>query len=252
MAWESATEGKETFMRFSMSPATGLAMLALACPLAALSAPLTVQNFSFESGNLAITQFPQGAFSNLVPLTNPTGGTLDHWTAIDTTAGNYIGGYDPVPGNSNNWTFLWETGNVVGYAQSLGGGAQQAGLSQVLGDLVAGNMVYTLRVDVGRRSFTLNTWNYSIELWADGVLLGSQFGFPGMGANSAATDTLTVITGAGHPQIGEPLEIRLMTNGNITEAFFDNVRLDASPVPEPGTWALAAAGLLLSRLLRKR
>jgi hypothetical protein len=223
----------------------------LAC-VPILAGPVTVLNSSFETANLAITIYPQGPFSQIVPGTPDFGGTVANWTAINTTPGNYIGAYDPTPGG-NNWSFTWETGNNVGYVQSLGTGATNAGLSQILSAVLTANTTYTLQVDVGRRTFTLPVWNYSIELWANGVQLGSAFNFPGMTANSVNVETLSVTIGASHAQMGQALQIRLMTNGNNTEAFFDNVRLDASPtIPEPGTYGLFALGAGLCGVRRLR
>ncbi|MEK6236955.1 MAG: PEP-CTERM sorting domain-containing protein, partial [Planctomycetales bacterium] len=63
--------------------------------------------------------------------------------------------------------------------------------------------------------------------------------------------------GDSHPQLGQALEIRLFNLNQMDlpdpgiEVDFDDVRLDATPIPEPSSWLLlwgAALGLGLRRL----
>ena len=72
-----------------------------------------------------------------------------------------------------------------------------------------------------------------------------------------ATWTLEYLTGAAPPNLGQPLRIELHSNG--AQSLFDNVRLDAVLVPEPGTLSLFslascvfAAGMFRSRSRTKR
>jgi hypothetical protein len=213
------------------------------------AANLVVPNGSFETATLPINP-GWGTYSNLVPGTSPTGGTVANWTAINTTPGNNIGAYDPDLGYPN-WSFTWEDGNNMGFAQSFGAGANNAGLSQILPYILTADTTYTLGSLVGRRQFTPGVWNYSIELWAGGVQLGSAANLV-LATDAAGSDSLIVNIGSAHAQLGQALEIRLMTNGFGTEAFFDRVTLDASPTPEPATWAMMGTGLGLAFIGARR
>ena len=134
--------------------------------------PLVVPNGSFEVATLPIN-FGYALANQLVPGTNPNGGTLADWTALNLTPGNYIGAYDQQFFGHPNWSFAWEDGNNGAYVQALGIGAINAGLSQILPYILTADTTYTVGATVGRRIFTLPVWNYSIELWAGGVQLVS-------------------------------------------------------------------------------
>jgi hypothetical protein len=58
---------------------------------------------------------------------------------------------------------------------------------------------------------------------------------------------MTYTTGAAPAGLGDPLRIELTTDTNV--GWFDNVTLDAAPVPEPSSAALLAG---LSALLFRR
>lgn len=160
-------------------------------------------------------------------------------------------------------------GIAFNYAHTGGGG--EYGFRQVLSTTLEEGMTYTLQVEIGNIGsgysqsedyFELSGFpGYQVELWAGDVLLASD-------NNSLAglipdgqfgTSTVTFTPTAGQEGLGDSLEIRLI-NLNVVdpahassdlEVDFDNVRLDASAVPEPGV-----AGLLLlgagAALLRRR
>ena len=112
--------------------------------------------------------------------------------------------------------------------------------SQVLPyNLTAGHL-YTLTVDVGYQQAsscsTCTSWNYEIELLAGWNLLNA---YSGTGtAGEWDTASLTYLASAS----GGPLEIRLGASGK--RSHFDNVRLNNTAVPEPGTLMLLGSGLL--------
>lgn len=229
-----------------------LPLILCALPLVSIpaaAAPVLIQNASFEIATLPINA-GWGVYSNLVPLTFPTGGTLAGWGPTNLTQGNSIGAYNPELGYPN-WAFAWEDGDNMGYAQAFGNGATNAGLIQILTATLQPNTTYTLSSMIGRRLFTTTPWNVSIELFANGDLLGSSINTT-LGSNSVVTESFSVTIGASHPELGQQLEIRLMTNGNASEAFFDDVRLDATAIPEPGTCLFVSAGLAFITLRLRR
>lgn len=221
--------------------------LLLSTAACALAVPVTILNPSFETATLSLG-FGYANASQINGVNPTNGGTLANWTPLGAANPDYwFGALDPLSNSHPNWTFTWETGNNIAYVQQLSNSAGNIGLTQTLVDTLQPNTAYTLQVDVGRRLFTLPTWNYSVELWAGSTQLASAFSNPGMTANSVALETLSFITGNTHSAMGQALQIRLMTNGARTEAFFDNVRLDATGVPEPSTWALVGLTLLFLR-----
>lgn len=117
-------------------------------------------------------------------------------------------------------------------------------ISQVLGATLTADTSYTLQVDVGDRADTPFPV-YSVGLYAGGVLLAEDPGLLLPPNGTFLTSTVTFLALVGNPNLGQPLEIRLANNGVQTN--FDNVRLEAldvAAIPEPGTCALVAMGLL--------
>jgi len=67
--------------------------------------------------------------------------------------------------------------------------------------------------------------------------------------------TVEFTTGATHPQMGMNLGIRLINLNNIDsgiEVNFDDVRLDATVVPEPSMALLASCGMAVFCFARRR
>jgi hypothetical protein len=208
---------------------------------------LTIQNPGFETGNL--TQVGNGTFSQLISGSTifAAGGTLANWTASSTTTNAAAGGFAPSAGG-NNWTSTWWSGNNIGYLQISSAGT--VSLSQTLTDSLQNNTVYNLSALIGRRAFTPSL-NYSLELFAGSALLISASNLA-LASNSFGTDTATYSSGSSNPLAGQSLKIVLQstgTNNVFTEAFFDNITLNATgtvtSVPEPGTLVLGAIGLSL-------
>jgi hypothetical protein len=215
------------------------------------AAPVSILNPSFESANLPLVG--NGTFSQLIAGSTifASGGTLDGWMAGANTSNSAAGGFAPSPGG-NNWTSSWWQGSNVAYVQLSGPGV--VSLGQALPDTLQNDTMYTLTVDVGRRIFTPN-FSYEIQLYAGTTLVASASNLT-LASNSFGTDAAVYSSGSNNALAGQNLGIVLtaFTNGaTFTEAFFDNVRLDAvsaSAIPEPGTIGLVLSGLAVATLRR--
>lgn len=145
------------------------------------------------------------------------------------------------------------------------GGQGEYGIEQRLTDRFQPHTIYTLQVEIGDIAsgtamsgefFPLDGFSgYRAELTADGatiaednntlasVLTDGQF----------ATSTIEFVTGASPPDA--EIGIRLVNLNDVDPDFpfsdlevdFDHVRLDATPVPEPGVMPIALAMLALRR-----
>lgn len=120
-------------------------------------------------------------------------------------------------------------------------------ISQPLSDLLAADHVYTLTVDAGNRYQNYIAGRtfpeYSIELLAGGVVLSPDtLTLPNPDYGYFETATLTYFAASDDPLLGQPLKIRLISNG--IQASWDNVRLSNAAVPEPATLLLLGSGLL--------
>ena len=204
-----------------------LVLVSTTSPAFANSIP--IQNFSFETTN---------------PLTIPCGtgcaynnGPIPGWT----TTGGQQGTWQP----SSAYFTSVPDGSLVAYSN---GGT----ISQTLSASLAANTLYTLSVAVGNRlDAVVNNLatTYIIQLFAGNTLLNSITGsnttiplgtFMDVSFNYLAGVTLP----AGN------LSIVLSSVG--PQSVFDNVRLDATSVSEPGSLTLLAAGLGLALFMIRR
>jgi hypothetical protein len=156
--------------------------------------------------------------------------------------------------------FLWP------YAPHLADAGKPAGIQQTLAANLQANTQYTLTLQIGNIAveppppyvaFDLNGFpGYRIELLAGGVLLAADNDTLDPAEGTFALSTTTFVTGAAHPQLGQALTIRLInlnTPNSGIEVNFDDVRLEAVPVPEPSTIAMGFAAVLAVGLhLRRR
>ncbi|MEM7390743.1 MAG: thrombospondin type 3 repeat-containing protein [Verrucomicrobiota bacterium] len=206
------------------------------------AAPIPIANPGFEQPTLS-----DGFFTGTPPawsngLYNPP--TV--WLSVNASAGVYnpdpSAGYGGIAPEGSNMA-------VTAAHPSF-----DSGLSQVLSSNLQADMRYELSVRVGN-PFGFNggpSTDYRVELLAGGVLLASDSGLPPPDDSFFATSSLVFFSGPAPAQLGQPLEIRLLTQTLPTFALvdFDDVRLDAvpggdinPPMPDPMTFASSSNSL---------
>jgi len=205
------------------------------------AASIFIANHSFE---VPIAPLRGDGFytdnSNPVPISNwfnahsgsAHQGVLDPTKSQNLTGNDLFYNLQPVP-----------HGNQVAYSN---GGT----IAQELSAVLQPNTRYTLGVYVGRRN-TLAFLGNSIRLMAGNTELAFESGNPAAGTFEHVTVSYT--SGSSGPLIGQQLKIYLSSFGIQTN--FDNVTLDASPIPEPSAiLGLLGFGLLgiASTLKQKR
>jgi hapalindole H/12-epi-hapalindole U/12-epi-fischerindole U synthase len=237
-----------------------LRLLPLAlCLATAHAAPLTIQNAGFETPFLANNTFN-------VASPGPSGwsayGTINHNNrsigAINPTGSTLYPGGAP-EGRNAGVVFLMDNANNQSQFAGI-----ESGLVQTLAATLQTNTRYTLTVEVGNMAndsaTTNNAFNftgfpgYRIDLLAGGQVLASDNNTLLPAEGTFLTSQVELSIGASHVLAGQALGIRLV-NLNAApgiEVNFDNVRLDATAIPEPA----AAAGLFgsatLALALRRR
>ncbi len=119
-------------------------------------------------------------------------------------------------------------------------------ISQVLSDNLLANTDYTLQVGIGNRNDSTGFVGYQIQLLAGGVLLAQDNNSLSPTPGSFVTSTVNFSTSSSDPNLGQALEIRLVSLG--IQSNFDNVLLDAetteTAVPEPQSMFLLGLSLI--------
>lgn len=175
---------------FSMAfPLHGLA-------LQAQGIPISVVNASFEDPVLA-----DGAISDAAP----------GWAV---TAGGGDGIFNPTAVHYPPAGMAPDGENVA-----FNNGTD---ISQILTEVLEANTCYELRVLVGRRA-DLPFPGYRIELWAGGVVLASESSPSPATPGSFVTAVARYTTDTAPAELGQPLEIHLISNG--IQVNFDHVVL---------------------------
>lgn len=140
----------------------------------------------------------------------------------------------------------------------LGLGSTAFNLFQNVGTVSAGT--YTLTYDVGDL-IGYATGGYQVLLVAKSGSTATTLGTDNNSQSPIAPGqfkpgSLSVTVPAGDPKIGQTLAIRLIALGGSTSsgtyAFFDDLKLQQTPVPEPGTFALLGLGAFLALATRWR
>jgi hypothetical protein len=115
-------------------------------------------------------------------------------------------------------------------------------ISQTLSEILSPNTTYELETFVGYRVSAAYPFpGYSIQFLAGGNLLASD----NNSLNPAGfflPSKVTYTTASTDPNIGQFLQIKLISNGIQTN--FDNVSLKATSIPEPTTILLFGLGLI--------
>ncbi len=154
---------------------------------------------------------------------------------------------DPVP----------EGANVGVVFLSNGATGIEGGLQQTLAATLQPFTHYTLQVEVGNlandvdaphNSFQFNGFpGYRVDLLAGGTVLVSDTNSLTPAEGRFLRSTLTLSIGASHALAGQALGIRLVNLDAAAgiEVNFDDVRLDATAIPEPAGGAAVAAVLAL-------
>lgn len=229
--------------------------------------PITVVNHSFEETTGSVLLFNEFSFGPFVgwDLYESSGGQTSGGAGPD----YYVGTLEPTGG-----VFITAgatDGDRVGIAYNTaasGGGGEYGLVQTITTDQLQPMTRYTVTVDViniasgtavNNAFFNLAGFpGYRIDLLAGGVAIASDSTSAGIPIEGGyATATLVFETGVSHSQLGQDLGIRLVnlnvvdtTDATTTaadlEVDFDNVRLDAVPVPEPKSLAvLVIAGLVV-------
>jgi hapalindole H/12-epi-hapalindole U/12-epi-fischerindole U/hapalindole U synthase len=217
---------------------------------------LGVTNPGFEADFAEDGTFPGGTPSGWSPY-DPNGildGAVDALGVVNPTGTTFFSAGVP---EGRNAALVYLAGQP---------GEGEAGLFQTLAATVQPNTRYTLSVAVGNIDsgtgpppsnvfFNLAGFpGYRIELRAGDLLLASNDRLQ-IADGTFATATAEATIGADHVALGQPLTIRLV-NLNLPgtpdepgiEVDFDQVLLQAVPIPEPSSYALLALGLLLGAM----
>lgn len=228
-----------------------MSLVVLADAPKAKAVSLNITNAGFETPALA---------DDAITDQSTTGGAVPGWQIYDPNG--IIAGF-PNAGFTDAAVGVWNVpaaaypaeapqGSNVGYTylfpSTIPVGSGVVGLSQTLANALSPNTSYTLMVDVGNaQSYSVPELNldynlagfggYRVDLMAGTNILASDINSLNLAEGTFGTSTVSFTTGANNPFLGQPLAIRL-TNLNQaagTEVDFDNVRLDATAVPEPAS-----------------
>ena len=233
----------KTFCSISLLSAAALITVSVAH-----ANPVTVNNNSFQS------QAQTAGQTTILTPNGPTG-----WTGFNVgSGGNYdIGlsgenGSDytsgPLAAPASGSSYLWIN-------RFNGNGTQVAGIYQDVG-LLQADTTYTLTVAIGQRAGTgpNGSWSPGVISLLNGTdntgtVEATGGGLPST-PNSWQDYTASFSTGA---SVSGDLIIDLsVIDAGSIQADFSNVSLDASPVPEPTTMALAGLGSLALIALRRK
>ncbi len=242
-----------------------------------VAAPVAIINGGFE--DLYFGDLPAQYAGVVPPTAFPTGPAPNGWSAFGLSGGAFVGVLNPgtlaADGGTNFPAGAPEGNNVALLFYNDFAGGPEFGIEQTLGATLALNTTYTLQVEVGNIAsgisseptyagfgfFNLDGFpGYRIELRAGTTIIAQDLNSLSPGEGLFQTSTIQATIGAAHADVGAPLSIRLV-NLNLQdvndpavdlEVDFDNVRLDAAPVPLPATlFVMLPAALLLCRRRRQ-
>lgn len=202
------------------------------------AAPITIINAGFENPVLA-----EGA-----------DGTTTTWQygGYDVTEpGVWIGAFDDadIYNTSADYYRSGLAAEGENMAWILGLAGYDSGIRQILSATLLANAKYVLSVKIGN-PLGWNSGlapNYRIELLAGGLLLASSTGLAPVDDTAFLTASLTFNSGVAPPQLGQPLEIRLLALEDIRddgyELDYDDVKLTVTTEsPSPLVLKIATTG----------
>lgn len=191
-----------------------------------MAASVTILNPSFEEP--IAPQQPDGLFYSINDITN--------WVITGTDTTGYTAGVDKpvILTGGSNWYFTDPIPDGVQVGSSNG-----RIISQTLSAVLQPNTQYTLGAYVGRRLIVSDSPGYNIELLAGSTVLASENSTT-LSPGQFKPVTLNYASGSSGSLIGQALTIRLTSTSQANQVNFDNITLDASPIPEPS----AILGLL--------
>jgi len=244
---------------------TRVAQIALLLSFQSHAATVMVTNPGFEdiSGeNVVSGDFTFGPLNgwDLYDPGNITGGG---------TGNTYFIGTLTPPSPSTNYPAGAPEGDRVGLAfnRQGSGGDGEYGMQQTLSATLSANTFYTLLIEIGNIDGTNNFAGfpgYRIDFQVDNITVASDNNTlaGSIPEGEFRTSTLTY-TSAPTVTAGQSLGIRLVnlnvvdtTNASTIasdlEVNFDNVRLDGTVIPEPGSASLIVLSLALFYRRRRR
>jgi len=197
-------------------------------------------------------------FANSIPITNASFETVDPLHPLNQPCGTGCS-FNSGPGSIPGWTLtgaggLFQPGSAGFFTSPLPNGSIVAydnggTISQTLNATLSPNATYTLSLDVGRR-VDAGLTSFMIDLFAGNTLLSSiTVSNSTIAPGSFAPELLTFTAGA-NPLAGN-LGIAFV-NPSPVQVNYDNVALNVTPVPEPGSLALLATGLGLAFFVLRR
>ena len=206
----------------------------------AMGRPIAIVNFSFENPDVA-----DGTSGSLAPgwtNTGPGGLVRDPSSA---QYANATGNLTPLPGSADGFQHL--SFHVLGAPQ-----VNTTGIShQETSEIITANTIYLLTVAIGS-PLDGNPGIPSIQLTGNGNSLATVFLSTPSGTFTNHSLTFEVLPG--NPYIGQVLGIDLQMTALPQPAVpfnidFDNVRLEATAIPEPTIMAalMLCCGLILMR-----
>lgn len=205
------------------------------------------------AGALALVFSSHGAFAAAIAVSDSD---FEANTAVAAAGdwSNDLGAWQETGGPSNANAFIEY---IVGFSAD---GVKHVGVNsthdiwQDLSVTFQANTLYTLDVAVGNRAGQSGAGNLSTYSLFDATgaswATANYDAFANVGAGTFAdAPSLTFDTSLNPGAVGQTIRIQLEGEGP-GRSHFDNIRLDAAPIPEPSGFALLGLGGLL--LMRRR